>query len=151
MLGMVLWRDTAATATTLAFMFCLTICIFTDYPDSSTCTALGNRNFAFEELLQVLTGSYRRQGRRYIRHIFAKGRVSMTDDGRWKERSTLPNLHLYIFALAKGHACNSALQLASLEGFNRAFRIRRSSSLIHVRCFSVGWRPSHATESACKL
>lgn len=55
-LGLCPRRDTAPTATTLAFTFCLTICIFTDYPDSSTCTALGNRNFAFEELFQALTG-----------------------------------------------------------------------------------------------
>lgn len=44
------------TPATLDFLFCLTICIFTDHLDSSTCTALGNGSLTFEN------GSYRRHG-----------------------------------------------------------------------------------------
>lgn len=48
-----------------------------------------------------------------------------------------PSLRLYAFTWADGRTYNSRLQPASLAGFNRAFRIRRSSRLIHVRCFST--------------
>lgn len=53
------------------YVFCLTICKITDHLDSSTCTALGNRNFAFQELIQALTGG--KEGD--TSHIFAKGRI----------------------------------------------------------------------------
>lgn len=71
-------QDTATIATILAFTFCLTICIFTQttltHPPARR---WGNRNFAFEELLQALAGG--KEG--VTSHISGTGRVSMTHDG----------------------------------------------------------------------
>lgn len=74
--------DTATTSTTLDFTFCLTICIFTDYLDSSTCTALGYRNFAFEELLHALTSGKGGGGVHTTSSQLGGCPLQMTDDGR---------------------------------------------------------------------
>lgn len=62
------------------------------------------------------------------------------------------SLCLCTFSWAKGHICNLALQMASLAGFNQAFRIRRSSKtnsravLLHGLTYI-----SCSGESVCKL
>lgn len=102
------WRDTATTAISLGFsFFCLTICISTDYLDSYTCTALGNRNFAFE--LYRLLQAARRE---WTSRLFATGQPSMMDNGQWKPYQGPPcaSTHLHgLTVMHTTHDCNRHL------------------------------------------